>query len=103
MPIRIQNRRGTASEWTTANPTLSSGEIGFETDTGKFKIGNGSTEWDDLPYSSSSSSLASIGDLTDVDTSDKTNGSILYYDSSASRFKADDINTKLTLADGGNF
>ena len=102
MAIRIQNRRGTASEWTTANPTLSSGEIGFETDTGKFKIGNGSTAWSDLDYSSTQSSFA-LGDLSDVVTTDKTNGSVLYYDSDSSSFKADDVNTRLTLADGGNF
>jgi len=102
MAIRIQNRRGTASEWTNANPTLAGGEIGFETDTGKFKIGDGSTEWDDLVYSSTRSAF-SLGDLNDVVTTDKTDGSVLYYDSSTSTFKADDINTKLTLADGGNF
>jgi len=46
----IQIRRGTASEWTSANPTLASGEQGFETDTGKVKIGNGSTAWTSLAY-----------------------------------------------------
>lgn len=102
MAIRIQNRRGTAAEWTAANPTLAAGEIGFETDTAKFKIGTGSTEWDDLVYSSTTSNFA-LNDLTDVSTADKTDGSILYYDSSSSSFKADDVNTKLTLADGGNF
>ena len=102
MAIRIQNRRGTASEWTAANPTLAAGEIGVETDTGKFKIGNGVTAWDDLVYSSTRSGFA-LGDLTDVTTTNKTDGSVLYYDSSSSTFKADDVNTKLTLADGGNF
>ena len=43
-------RRGTATQWANANPTLGSGEIGFETDTGQFKIGDNSTAWDDLPY-----------------------------------------------------
>lgn len=102
MAIRIQNRRGTASQWTSANPTLAAGEIGYETDTGKFKIGNGSTTWSNLAYSSTQSSFA-LGDLSDVTTANRTNGSILYYDSASSSFKADDINTKLTLADGGNF
>jgi hypothetical protein len=51
MPTRIQARRGTASEWTTANPTLSAGELGFETDTGLFKIGNGADNWSTLSYS----------------------------------------------------
>jgi hypothetical protein len=52
MPVNnlIQLRRGTAAQWTTANPTLSAGEVGFETDTGKFKIGTGSTAWTALVY-----------------------------------------------------
>lgn len=51
MPTKIQVRRGTASEWTTANPVLSSGEFGYETDSAKFKIGDGSTAWASLAYS----------------------------------------------------
>ncbi len=47
---QIQVRRGTASQWTSTNPTLASGEWGFETDTGKVKIGNGSTAWNSLAY-----------------------------------------------------
>jgi hypothetical protein len=47
---QIQIRRGTAAQWTSANPTLASGEWGFETDTNKAKIGNGSTAWNSLSY-----------------------------------------------------
>lgn len=47
---RMQQRRGTAAEWTAANPILAPGEFGFETDTGKFKIGNGSSVWLALQY-----------------------------------------------------
>lgn len=47
---RIQFRRGTAAQWTSANPTLAVGELGFETDTTKFKIGDGSTAWTSLGY-----------------------------------------------------
>jgi hypothetical protein len=50
MAIQIQFRRGTASEWTSANPTLAVGEMGLETDTNLFKIGNGSTAWTSLAY-----------------------------------------------------
>lgn len=46
----IAIRRGTAAQWTSANPTLSSGEQGFETDTNKLKIGDGSTAWNSLDY-----------------------------------------------------
>ena len=50
MAVRIQFRRGTASEWTSANPTLAAGELGYETDTTKFKLGDGSTAWTSLGY-----------------------------------------------------
>jgi hypothetical protein len=46
----IQLRRDTAANWTSTNPTLASGEMGFETDTNLFKIGDGSTLWTSLLY-----------------------------------------------------
>jgi len=52
MATKIQIRRDSASNWTLNNPTLSGGEFGFETDTGKFKIGTGSASWTSLSYSS---------------------------------------------------
>jgi hypothetical protein len=56
MPVNnlIQVRRGTAAQWVTADPELESGEIGFETDTGKFKIGDGATDWVELSYAGGS-------------------------------------------------
>ena len=54
MAIKIQYRRGTAAEWTAANPILALGEPGYETDTGKFKVGNASSNWSALSYSSGS-------------------------------------------------
>jgi hypothetical protein len=50
MSQKIQLRRDTAAAWTTANPTLSAGEFGVETDTLKVKVGNGSTAWASLAY-----------------------------------------------------
>ena len=47
---RIQLRRDTAAEWQKVNPVLSSGEPGVETDTGKWKIGDGTLAWKALPY-----------------------------------------------------
>ncbi len=47
---QIQIRRGTAAQWTSANPTLAAGEFGYETDTNKAKIGNGSSAWSALSY-----------------------------------------------------
>jgi hypothetical protein len=50
----MQQRRGTAEQWTLANPVLAAGEIGFETNTNNFKIGNGVNNWETLPYFASS-------------------------------------------------
>lgn len=51
MTIRIQLRRDSSSNWTSANPILAAGEIGYETNTGKYKIGNGQDQWNSLVYS----------------------------------------------------
>lgn len=50
---QIQMRRGSAATWTATNPILAAGEIGFESDTNKFKIGNGSSTWAALAYAGS--------------------------------------------------
>ena len=50
MAVQIQMRRDTAANWTSENPTLSAGEIGVETDTGRVKIGDGATAWTSLTY-----------------------------------------------------
>jgi peptidoglycan/xylan/chitin deacetylase (PgdA/CDA1 family) len=50
MATKIQMRRGTAAEWTAANPVLAQGETGLETDTRRFKVGDGTTAWAGLAY-----------------------------------------------------
>jgi hypothetical protein len=50
MAVILQLRRGTETEWSTANPVLAQGEMGVETDTLKVKIGNGTTAWNSLSY-----------------------------------------------------
>jgi predicted nucleic acid-binding Zn-ribbon protein len=50
MTTRMQQRRGTSTQWTNANPVLAAGEIGFETNTNRFKIGDGVKTWDLLEY-----------------------------------------------------
>ena len=54
-------RNDTAANWTTANPVLGSGELGFENDTFKFKIGNGADLWSTLPYQGTSGALVAHG------------------------------------------
>ena len=60
MATRMQQRRGTEAQWNSANPILAAGEMGFETDSGKFKIGDGVNNWSDLSY---------FADAADFDTS----------------------------------
>jgi hypothetical protein len=54
MATRMQQRRGTASQWTSTNagagPVLNAGEIGWESDTNRFKIGDGVNNWSNLDY-----------------------------------------------------
>lgn len=86
MPIRIQFRRSTATEWTAANPILAQGELALETDTRKFKLGDGVTAWNNLGYASSQ--VGSLGDILDVDLSSLTDGSLLVYDANINKWVA---------------
>lgn len=56
---KVQVRKDTSSNWTSTNPILAAGEIGLETNTGSFKIGNGSNTWSALSYFSTTASSAS--------------------------------------------
>lgn len=64
MTTRIQSRRDTAANWTSNNPTLAAGEIGYETDTAKFKIGTGSTAWTSLAYATGAAPSLTINAQT---------------------------------------
>lgn len=55
----------TSTQWVTNNPVLANGDEGIETDTNRVKIGNGTTDWNDLPYVSSGLWL---GSTTPIDT-----------------------------------
>ena len=58
---RFYNRRDTSYDWTTKNPVLGAGEIGFETDTRTFKIGDGVTYWINLPYQNTQGQRGATG------------------------------------------
>jgi hypothetical protein len=90
MPVQTQilTRRGTAASWTSTNPTLGAGEIGYETDTGRFKIGTGAAAWASLGYFNKDP-LTTKGDLYTFSTTDDrlavgNNGESLVADSSTS-------------------
>lgn len=71
----IQIRRGAATEWTSVNPTLSAGEWGYETNTGRYKIGDGITAWTSLDYSAITPD--SFVEGTGIGLTQGTNGSTL--------------------------
>ncbi len=48
--VQIKNRVDTSANWTSNNPILLSGEIGIENDTGKIKVGDGTSNWNSLSY-----------------------------------------------------
>ena len=64
--IVIKIRRGTAAQWTSANPTLADGELGYETDTARSKLGDGTTAWTALGYTVGDSSGVGTVEWTSV-------------------------------------
>ena len=75
---RIILRNDTANNWTTNNPVLLKGEIGLETDTGKYKIGDGTSNWQALQYyvnldQDSKTSLDTLIEMLDDDNFGKVN------------------------------
>jgi len=61
MAVQIQFRRGTSGEWTSVDPTLAEAEMGIETDTKLFKIGNGTSTWTQLDYGGIQGYVGSTG------------------------------------------
>jgi hypothetical protein len=83
MATEIRLRRGTAAAWTAANPTLASGEVGYETDTRKLKVGDGSTAWASLSYFIGNLPGATLNDLGDVTITSAASGDFLRWNGSA--------------------
>jgi hypothetical protein len=100
MPVvtQIQIRRGTAAEWTSTNPTLASGEQGFETDTGKMKIGNGSTAWNSLAYIGAGT-VTSITAGTGLSGGTITSSGTIAIDSTVATLTGTQTLTNKTLTD----
>jgi hypothetical protein len=99
MPVvtQIQIRRGTAAQWTSTNPTLASGEQGFETDTGKFKIGNGSTAWTSLAYAAGTGTVTSITAGTGLSGGAITTSGTIAIDSTVATLTGTQTLTNKTL------
>lgn len=88
LTVKIALRNDTAANWTSANPVLLKGEMGIEIDTNKFKIGDGTSTWDELDYF--------MGDITEI-----LNGYMdkaTYAGTKAGYVKAAETADKLTTA-----
>ena len=72
---RILLRNDVATAWTTANPVLMKGEIGIETDTNKFKIGDGVKAWSALPYVGTQVEVTGEGEVI-TGASDSADGTL---------------------------
>jgi hypothetical protein len=80
---RIQLKRATAASWASNNPVLFAGEIGLETDTNKFKIGDGTTAFNSLSYFNGNLTGSSLNDLADVTIVSASNGDFLRWNGTA--------------------
>jgi hypothetical protein len=95
---QIQVRRGTAAQWTSTNPTLAAGEWGYETDTGKVKIGNGSTAWSSLGYNGAGT-VTSITAGTGLSGGTITGSGTIAIDSTVATLTGTQTLTNKTLTD----
>jgi hypothetical protein len=99
---QIQVRRGTAAQWTSANPTLASGEWGFESDTGKVKIGNGSTVWTGLSYTGGTGTVTSITAGTGLSGGAITTSGTIAIDSTVATLTGSQTLTNKTISGASN-
>lgn len=86
----ISGAQATALEFTQINPTLGKFVLGFESDTGRLKIGDGVTDWNNLPY-------FRIDTLDDVIIDDATKGLVLKDDASPAHYWRVTINSSGVL------
>ena len=97
MAVKIQVRRGTAATWISANPTLSAGEIGFETDTLRIKIGDGTTAWTSLGYASGGSSYATTATAAGTTTLTSTSAYAQFFTGSTTQTVVLPVASTMTL------
>ena len=83
MAVQIQFRRDTTANWASANSVLAAGEMGINTSTNQFKIGDGSTAWNSLSYAPLSGTVADLDDVTNVVITSAANGDLLKWNGSA--------------------
>jgi hypothetical protein len=91
MAIPVQRRADTAANWTSVNPILIERQQGFETDTLKWKLGDGVTAWNSLPYFSGGSGTGDV-----VGPASATDNAIARFDGTTGKIVQ---NSSATIAD----
>ena len=66
---KILVRGGTTAQWAAANPVLDDREIGFNTNTKQFKVGDGSTDWNSLAYANEAATATAVETAVKLDPS----------------------------------
>lgn len=89
---RIQQRVDTKEAWKEHNPVLLEREIGYEQETGQYKIGDGNTKWNDLGYKGSVYNIYKEMDLPE----ELTNGYV-YFTSDTHNFYIDHLDEQNNL------
>lgn len=93
----IQVKRGTASAWTSANTVLAAGEVGFETDTKKMKVGDGSTAWTSLGYTVTDGDISGVTAGTGLSGGGNSGAVTLSIDSTVATLTGSQTLTNKTL------
>ena len=96
MAVQIQFRRDTTANWASANSVLAAGEMGINTSTNQFKIGDGTTAWNSLSYAPLSGTVADLDDITNVVITSASSGQFLKWNGSAWVNDAIDLSTDTT-------
>ncbi len=107
MADRFQLARATAGQWTSLNPIPRAGEMCLETDTTRYKIGDGATAWNSLPYTQLSGDVGALGMLSTTDPAAPASGLLWYAKAIAGRIMPkwigpSGVNTPVQPFLGGN-
>jgi hypothetical protein len=102
MATVIQVKRGTASAWTSANTVLTAGEIGFESDTKKMKVGDGTTAWTSLAYTATDGDITAVVAGTGLSGGSTSGSATLSIDSTVATLTGTQTLTNKTIDTASN-
>jgi len=97
MAAIIQLKRGTAAALTSANPVLAAGEVVFETDTKKMKVGDGTTAWTSLAYTATDGDVSGVTAGTGLSGGGNSGAVTLAIDSTVATLTGTQTLTNKTL------